>query len=348
MRQDGLFDDFNITFALEETEISVHEVEGKTKNIAVEFAGETVSYDIDINDLKYISHIGNIDLKAGSNFLKFSSSLEKDLGNFNLAQGSYIELAFPKEFVLDPTNCTVPQDIEVSAHAIKVKSLKALSTANEWKLAVKNINIDEEITCYEVTREEAPYNTVRVANPDMLKGTERVVQEGVVGIRSSVYEVVWSGGAAISRQFVEEIDSTAVDEIIEYGTSADEVSRDDKLVEVKKNEDGSGTLVFASGTTVNFSGTKSMTATAYTAGHGGVDYTTATGTFVKHGVVAVDKRVIPLGTRMYIVTNDGIVYGLATAEDTGVRGNVIDLYHETYRQCIEFGRRSCTVYILEG
>ena len=91
-----------------------------------------------------------------------------------------------------------------------------------------------------------------------------------------------------------------------------------------------------------------MTATAYTAGHGGVDYTTATGTFVKHGVVAVDKRVIPLGTRMYIVTNDGIVYGLATAEDTGVRGNVIDLYHETYRQCIEFGRRSCTVYILEG
>jgi 3D (Asp-Asp-Asp) domain-containing protein len=218
-----------------------------------------------------------------------------------------------------------------------------LSTPNEVK-----INIDEEITCYEVTREEAPYNTVRVANPDMLKGTERVVQEGVVGIRSSVYEVVWSGGMAISRQFVEEIDSTAVDEIIEYGTSADEVSRDDKLVEVKKNEDGSGTLVFASGTTVNFSGTKSMTATAYTAGHGGVDYTTATGSFVKHGVVAVDKRVIPLGTRMYIVTNDGIVYGLATAEDTGVRGNVIDLYHETYRQCIEFGRRSCTVYILEG
>lgn len=145
MRKDGLFDDFNITFALEETEISVDEVEGKTKNIAVEFAGETVSYDIDINDLKYISYIGNIDLKAGSNFLKFSSSLAKDLGNFNLAQGSYIELEFPEAFVLDPANCTVPQDIEVSAHAIKVKSLKALSTANEWKLAVKSINIKEEI-----------------------------------------------------------------------------------------------------------------------------------------------------------------------------------------------------------
>lgn len=145
MREDGLFDDFNITFALEETEISVHEVEGKTKNIAVEFAGETVSYDIDINDLKYISHIGNIDLLAGSNFLKFSSSLEKDLGNFNLADGSYIELAFPTEFNLDPNSCDVPNGIEVTKNSIKVKSLKALSTANEWKLAVKNININEDI-----------------------------------------------------------------------------------------------------------------------------------------------------------------------------------------------------------
>ena len=145
MREDGLFNDFNITFALEETNISVEEVEGATENISVEFAGETVSYDIDINDLKYISHIGNIDLKEGSNFLKFNSSLAKDLGNFNLAQGSYIELKFPEAFVLDPTKCTVPQGIEVSAHAIKVKSLKALSTANEWKLAVKQIAINEDI-----------------------------------------------------------------------------------------------------------------------------------------------------------------------------------------------------------
>ena len=209
------------------------------------------------------------------------------------------------------------------------------------------LTIDEEITCYEVSREEAPFNTVRVANPDLPQGTERVVQEGFVGIRSSVYESVWSGGKMISRQYVEEVDSTAVDKIIEYGTSTDEVSREDQLVEVRKNEDGTGTLVFASGATLNFSDAKSMTATAYTAGHGGVDYTTATGTFVKKGVVAVDKRVIPLGTKLFIVTNDGIVYGLATAEDTGVRGNVIDLYHDTYRECIEFGRRSCTVYILE-
>ena len=209
------------------------------------------------------------------------------------------------------------------------------------------LTVAEELICYQESREEAPYNTVRVANPDLPQGTERVVQKGAVGVRSSIYEVVWSGGEIISRQYVEEIDSTAVDEIIEYGTSADAIPRDDTLLEVQKNEDGSGMLVFTSGATLKFSDVKNMTATAYTAGHGGADYTTATGTFVEVGVVAVDKSVIPLGTKMYIVTNDGIVYGMATAEDTGVRGNVIDLYYDTYRQCIEFGRRSCTVYILE-
>lgn len=209
------------------------------------------------------------------------------------------------------------------------------------------LTVAEEIICYEETREEAPYETKRVANPDLPQGTERVVQQGAAGVKSSIYEVVWSGGKIISRQYVEEIDSTAVDEIIEYGTSSDAIARDDTLLEVKKNEDGSGMLVFASGATLKFNEAKSMTATAYTAGHGGVDYTTATGTFVEVGVAAVDKKVIPLGTKMFVVTNDGIVYGMATAEDTGVRGNVIDLYHDTYRQCIEFGRRSCTVYILE-
>ena len=87
------------------------------------------------------------------------------------------------------------------------------------------LTVAEELVCYEESREEAPYNTVRVANPDLPQGTERVVQEGAAGIRSSIYEVVWSGGRIISRQYVEEIDSTAVDEIIEYGTSSDAIAR---------------------------------------------------------------------------------------------------------------------------
>ena len=216
------------------------------------------------------------------------------------------------------------------------------------------ITVAEEITYYDRVTEEVTFDTVRVANPEMKKGTEKVVQEGADGVRSSIYEVVFSNGQELSRQFVEEIDSTAVDQIVEYGTAEEQpapaavtTNKQSAIATVSKNGDGSGTLTLADGTTLNFSAAKSMTATAYTAGYGGADHCTATGTTVRVGTVAVDKRVIPLGTKMYIVTNDGIVYGTAVAEDTGVRGDKVDLYFETYQQCINFGRRGCTVYILK-
>ena len=216
------------------------------------------------------------------------------------------------------------------------------------------LTIGEDITYYDEVSEPAAYETVRVANPAMQEGTEKVVQEGADGVRTSVYEVVWSNGQEISRQFVEELDSTAVDKVVEYGTAKPQpapqasVSSDlGSIVNVSKNSDGSGTLTLSSGEKLSFSAAKTMTATAYTAGHDGVGYTTATGTTVRVGTVAVDRKVIPLVTRMFIFTIVGIVFGMAVVEDNGVRGNKVDLYHNTYRECIEFGRRSCTVYILK-
>ncbi len=227
-----------------------------------------------------------------------------------------------------------------------------------------DINVASELTYYDYVTETAPFSTQRVANPDMLEGEEKVVQEGADGVRSSVYEVVWSNGAQLSRQFVEELDTTAVDKIVEYGTAKpkpkpSEVKKDPDsilaehgetgggIANVSENADGSGTLTLKDGTVLNYSGVRSMTATAYTTGHGGVGTRTASGTAVHVGSVAVDKSVIPLGTRMYIVAGGNVVYGLAVAEDTGVKGNKIDLYYDTYDECIQFGRRSCTVYILE-
>ena len=209
------------------------------------------------------------------------------------------------------------------------------------------LTVSSDITYYDTVVEEAPYSTRRVANPDMAAGSERVVQQGQKGLRTSLYEVVWSNGVQLARQFVEELSSTAVEEVVEYGTAVQSVTRDDPLVNVVTNPDGSGTLYFQSGAVMHFSSVRSMTATAYTSGYDGVGTCTATGTTVRMGTVAVDKSVIPLGTKMYIVANGGVVYGTAVAEDTGMRGNKLDLYYETYNECIQFGRRGCTVYILE-
>jgi 3D (Asp-Asp-Asp) domain-containing protein len=76
---------------------------------------------------------------------------------------------------------------------------------------------------------------------------------------------------------------------------------------------------------------------------------TSTGTTVRIGTVAVDPRIIPYGSRMFIISNDGVyIYGVAVAEDCGgaIKGDRIDLYMPTYEDCVQFGRRTCTIYFL--
>ena len=71
---------------------------------------------------------------------------------------------------------------------------------------------------------------------------------------------------------------------------------------------------------------------------------TATGIQARYGVVAVDPRVIKLGTYVYV---EG--YGFAIAADTGgaIKGNRIDLCFNSRREALNFGRKTVKVHILE-
>lgn len=209
------------------------------------------------------------------------------------------------------------------------------------------LTISDHLTVYERVTEQAERGTVYRSTPDLPKGQERVARKGVDGQHTAIYEQTWVSGQLVTSQYVEEITSTSVDEIVEQGTAVTSVDADDKVVNVTTNADGSGYLTFASGGTMKFSKAVQVTATAYTAGYDGVDHTTATGTFVHKGVAAVDKRVFPLGSDLYVMAK-GMEYGLTKAEDTGMKGQKIDLYLESYQQCIQFGRRSATVYLLEN
>ncbi len=81
------------------------------------------------------------------------------------------------------------------------------------------------------------------------------------------------------------------------------------------------------------------------------DAITSTGTTPRIGTVAVNPKLIPYGSKLFIVSDSGYVYGYAIAEDTGgdLLNNTIlvDLYMDTREDCLEFGRRRVTVYILE-
>lgn len=69
---------------------------------------------------------------------------------------------------------------------------------------------------------------------------------------------------------------------------------------------------------------------------------TASGSYVKHGTIAVDPRVIPMGSRIYVPG-----YGWGIAADTGgmIKGNVIDIWLPTSRQCYDWGVRRVTIKV---
>ena len=177
---------------------------------------------------------------------------------------------------------------------------------------------------------------------------EEVIQPGTDGVYTETYEIVFQDGVETGRQLIDVTETAPVPTIIAKGTLPNFANNDDVVVSIETYEDGSGVLILENGRTVTFSQARTMKGTAYNCDEPGLGTITYSGTTVHWGVVAVDKKVIPLGTKMYIVSNDGyLVYGFAIAEDTGVRGEHVDLYMESWDDMINFGIRDCTVYILD-
>lgn len=92
--------------------------------------------------------------------------------------------------------------------------------------------------------------------------------------------------------------------------------------------------------------TLTVNATAYSYTQPGLSYFTADGTDLRVNpqVIAVDPRVIPLGSYVSIPG-----YGVFLAADTGgdIKGNRIDIHMLTTEAALQFGRRNLTITILE-
>ncbi|WP_277586256.1 3D domain-containing protein [Psychrobacillus antarcticus] len=91
-----------------------------------------------------------------------------------------------------------------------------------------------------------------------------------------------------------------------------------------------------------------VSASAYTANCNGCSGITSTGINLKRNpdvkVIAVDPKVIPLGTKVHV---EG--YGYAVAGDIGnaIKGNKIDVFFAAKSEAYKWGRKSVTIKILE-
>jgi 3D (Asp-Asp-Asp) domain-containing protein/sulfur carrier protein ThiS len=189
---------------------------------------------------------------------------------------------------------------------------------------------------YETVEKEyvIDYQTIRREDPAMLKGMEKVAVAGREGLGNHQYKITYKNGQEVKRELIAtEVIEEKRDKVIAVGTLP-AVSR--------------GSYIFAPKQVL-----ENVTLTAYSAGAahtgkspGDPQYgITRSGSTVKDGrTIAVDPKVIPLGTWVYI---EGI--GLRKAEDTGgaVKGKKIDVYYDSDATARKFGlKRGYKVYVI--
>ena len=157
-------------------------------------------------------------------------------------------------------------------------------------------------------------------------GQMKIEKEGKLGENQLVYKVTYHNGKPVKKTFVKEtVSSEPVNKVIKKGTKSETLaasSRGENSRQSSKRKH------------------MSVEASAYT-GHG----ITSTGTKPKWGTIAVDPKVIPYGTKIYIPCFDEVF----VAEDCGsaIKGNKIDIFMDNEKSMNDWGRQNIEIYLLD-
>lgn len=244
--------------------------------------------------------------------------------------------------VLNEQGITLDEDDEVSP---------AADTVLTNNLVIEVLRV-EYVT--RETQEKIPFTTEKVNSSAMTKGTEKVSQKGVDGIKTFTYTDKVVNGVVESSELVsEEVTKEPVKQIIKVGTLVKQTTKKLGNNKIEKNGNPISELELPSKYSIGDNNVP--TEYKYTIKGRGAAYCipggiTATGRPVKPGYIAVNPKQIPYGTEMWIVSDDGVVYGYAIAADTGgfVKKGYFtcDLYMNSTEQCFQWGDRGVTIYVL--
>jgi 3D (Asp-Asp-Asp) domain-containing protein len=191
-------------------------------------------------------------------------------------------------------------------------------------MQIKVVRVSEG---FEALSKPVPFETVKKFSDSLRPGQVKVTKNGVNGEKLVRFKVCYEDGKAVTRTSIDtEVVTKPVSKVVSIGSRGRYISRGEEFKTRRVLQ---------------------MSASAYDPGPRscGPRATGRTGCGLRagYGVVAVDPRVISLGSRLYI---EG--YGIAIAGDTGsaIKGNRIDLGFNTYAEAMRFGRKTVTVHIL--
>ena len=238
-----------------------------------------------------------------------------------------------KKAQIDTAENTIEDMLEVEKEELKNQGIEfnegvdeitpALDTEITSDLKVNLVKVEVK---KELASEAIDFDVVLEEDSNIDSGLEEVKQEGVAGEKEVLYEIVYKNGEEFSKTVKSsKVVVEPVNKIVAQGTRRTFASRDGQLL--------------------NYKSVLYVESTAYSGG--GV---TATGTVPvrdPNGIstIAVDPRVIPLGSLVYV---EG--YGRAIAADTGgaIKGNIVDVYLNSNEEALNnWGRKyNVPVYIL--
>lgn len=277
-----------------------------------------VTNNLEVEILNYYNLTINVD-----NEKKFVKSTAKTVGD-----------------LLEEQNIVLDSDDEV---------VPSVDTALSNELIIDVLRV-EYVT--RETEETIKFGSKTKYSSAMLKGTKKVTQEGVNGSKTVVYkDKVVNGVVESSEVQSETITKKPVDKVTTIGTLVKSSGLGNSKIE--KNGKPISELVMPSKYTIganNVPTSYKYKITGRAAAYCQPGGKTATGKAVMPGRVAVNPKQIPYGTEMWIVSNDGVVYGYAVAEDTGGFAKkgyyTVDLYMNSNKQCRQWGDRGVTIYVL--
>lgn len=298
----------------------------------------------------------NVDLAIGD--AGFDSDKYKVLGvNFN-GKKTDVSLAytFPvyitcgeQTITVQSIEATVAQILADAGYTVDEFDMvePALDTVISDVAYIDYTNIDYVSGSY---TESIPYTLKTVYSDKQALGT-KTVKKGIDGVQQVNYTAKVVNGVTVESV----VDSTVTLSAPVSGTQTIGTARPKSAVITSDQVKCISTLTPASpieldenGNPINYTRHLTVQATAYT-------YTgknCSTGVAPQPGYIAVNPKVIPYGTKMYIKSSDGTyIYGYAVAADTGgfinSRPNNVDLFMSSRSACSAFGRRNVEIYILE-
>lgn len=180
------------------------------------------------------------------------------------------------------------------------------------------IKVVEVSKSKEYEYEDIEFNVKLVEDKKLLKGKTEVEVEGKLGEKELIYDLTYHDGKLVEKKLVEEnISKEPVDKVVKKGIK-------EEFVVASRGSN---------------SRRMSVEATAY-AGDG----ITSTGTKPKWGTIAVDPKVIPYGSKVYIPKFNMTF----TAEDCGgaIKGNMIDIFMGSNSEAYTWGRRRIDIYVI--